>query len=110
MLNVLQLDPRAYLVCSTEYPMFFCLFQFLQQHQDTCMQVFLESIVTAKVTVEHEYLTLLFHIDGFQHPLLLGAAGIWPSKTMLPMSVSDFLEIRLPITRGGCICIHLGCI
>jgi hypothetical protein len=68
------------------------------------MQVFLESIVTAKVTVEHEYLNLFFHIDGFQHPLLLGVTDIWLSQSTLPISVSDFLEIQLPIIRGKCLC------
>ncbi|CCL98524.1 uncharacterized protein FIBRA_00523 [Fibroporia radiculosa] len=53
MLMLLRLDPQAY----TTY-------------KDRFIDVLLESMVSPKVTIEHEYMALLFSIDYLRHPLL----------------------------------------
>jgi len=71
-----------------------------QQHQDTFLEVLFESIATAQVTVEHEYLALLFKIDGFQHHLLHGINCIPLFKeSVIRISILDFLDFRLSIVK-----------
>ncbi|EGO22248.1 hypothetical protein SERLADRAFT_472803, partial [Serpula lacrymans var. lacrymans S7.9] len=41
-------------------------------YKDYFVEVLLESIVSATVTLEHEYMSLLFSIDRLHHPLLRG--------------------------------------
>jgi hypothetical protein len=41
-----------------------------QSHKDIFFDVLLESLVTRTITMEHEYASLLFSVDGLRHPLL----------------------------------------
>jgi hypothetical protein len=43
-----------------------------QSHKDNFFDVLFESLVTLELTIEHQYVSLLFSIDGLQHPLLDG--------------------------------------
>ncbi|OSX59709.1 hypothetical protein POSPLADRAFT_1048198 [Postia placenta MAD-698-R-SB12] len=79
MLSVLQLDPSAY-----------------SSYKERFIDVLLESIVTAKVTIEHEYLSLLWSIDGLRHPLFRGMPCEVPADTTdYNISRREFLENRL---------------
>jgi hypothetical protein len=46
----------------------------LQSYQDRFIDVLLESLVSSTVTMEHEYVSLLFSVDGLRHPLLHNVA------------------------------------
>ncbi|KAH9949775.1 Mus7/MMS22 family-domain-containing protein, partial [Amylocystis lapponica] len=81
MFMLLQLDPSA-------YPLY----------KERFVDVMMENIVTAKVTIEHEYVCLLFSIDGLRHPLFHGV----PCEPIedspdFKMSKTDFLDKRLSI-------------
>jgi len=45
---------------------------FFQSHKDNFFDVLFESLVASELTMEHQYVSLLFSIDGLQHPLLDG--------------------------------------
>jgi len=53
MYMFLRLDPSSY-----------------PSHRDRFIDVLLESLVSLTVTIEHEYVSLLFSVDGLQHLLL----------------------------------------
>ncbi|KAI0788864.1 Mus7/MMS22 family-domain-containing protein [Abortiporus biennis] len=55
MFKLLQLDPMTY-----------------QTEQDRFLELFLVSLVTMKVTIEHEYVALVLSNDGLQHEFLQG--------------------------------------
>jgi len=79
MLTVLQLDPSAY-----------------PTYKDRFVDILLESIVTPKVTIEHEYMSLLLSIDGLRHPLLRDMpCEREEGMTDYKISRKEFLERRL---------------
>ena len=43
-----------------------------QSHKDNFFDVLFESLVTPELTMEHQYVSLLFSVDGLQHPLVDG--------------------------------------
>ncbi|KZT67297.1 hypothetical protein DAEQUDRAFT_694424 [Daedalea quercina L-15889] len=79
MLMVLRLDPAAY---------FAYQFQFLD--------VLMQALVAVKVTIEHEYMSLLCSIDGLRHPLLDGMPlSLDPETADYMITRKDFLNKRL---------------
>ena len=42
------------------------------KHKDSFFDVLFESLVTSELTIEHQYISLLFSVDGLQHPLVDG--------------------------------------
>jgi len=56
-------------------------------------------MVSAKITIENEYMSLLFSIDGLQHPLLC-TVPCQPIGTIdYSISKADFLTQRLSIIK-----------
>jgi hypothetical protein len=43
-----------------------------QDHKQQFFQVWLSSLVTTRISHEHEFTYYILHIDGFRHPLLHG--------------------------------------
>ncbi|KAH7927866.1 hypothetical protein BV22DRAFT_245793 [Leucogyrophana mollusca] len=77
--TLLQLDPGAYLA-----------------HKDHFIAVLLESAVSATTTLEHQYTSLVFSVDGLQHPLLRGVPCELPiGSTRFDISKARYTEIRL---------------
>jgi hypothetical protein len=73
----------------------------LQDQKDLFIKVLLESLVSAKITIENEYMSLLFSVDGLQHPLLYAVpCQIIPGTTNFNISKAEFLTQRLPIMNG----------
>lgn len=65
------------------------------------IQVLLESMVVERVTIENEYVSLLFSIDDLQHPLLHGVPFQHNRATnAYEISTAEFLNLRLPILDG----------
>ncbi|TDL22229.1 hypothetical protein BD410DRAFT_749010 [Rickenella mellea] len=72
-----------------------------QKFQHTFLSVFLESMVTARVSLEHEYVSLLLSIDSLRHPMLCNL----PVKRNAPnqefeLTKSEFIDLRLSILEG----------
>ncbi|OBZ69025.1 hypothetical protein A0H81_11232 [Grifola frondosa] len=81
MYMVLQLDPSAY-----------------PAYTDRFTDVLFESLVPSRVTLEHDYVSLLFSIDGLRHPLLHDIPCELPDNTIdYKLSAEDFSEKRLDI-------------
>ncbi|KAF9646529.1 hypothetical protein BDM02DRAFT_3171519 [Thelephora ganbajun] len=55
MFMLLVLDPASY-----------------TSHKNNFFDVLFESLVTSEITMEHQYVSILFSIDGLQHPLVDG--------------------------------------
>ncbi|KAI0079439.1 hypothetical protein K474DRAFT_1639613 [Panus rudis PR-1116 ss-1] len=78
MLRLLDLDPTAY-----------------TPHQDRFLEVFIQCLVTARVTLEHRYVSLVLSIDGLRYPFFQGL----PIERLNPardfeVTISSFLEGR----------------
>ena len=43
-----------------------------QSHKENFFDVLFESLATPELTMEHQYISLLFSVDGLQHPLVDG--------------------------------------
>jgi len=83
MFMLLRSDPEAYATRS-----------------DLFVKVLLESIVAAKVTIENEYVAMLFSIDRLRHPLLrnvLCQRSLHTSEFVI--SIPEFLTMRLPVVN-----------
>ncbi|PCH39845.1 hypothetical protein WOLCODRAFT_142800 [Wolfiporia cocos MD-104 SS10] len=79
MLMLLRLDPSAY-----------------DAFTDRFINILLESMVAVTVTLEHEYTSLLFSIDGLHHSLLRGMpCERHPGSAELSISRKEFLDRRL---------------
>ncbi|KII85768.1 hypothetical protein PLICRDRAFT_44168 [Plicaturopsis crispa FD-325 SS-3] len=83
MFMMLRLDPPAYLT-----------------HTDRFLDVLLESMVSPKITLENEYMSLLFSIDGLAHPLLRGVPCQLEPGVDLEMSRGEFLNCRQAILKA----------
>ena len=58
-------------------------------------------MVSPKVTMENEYVSLLFSIDGLEHPLLHGIpCGFAPGTVEYKISGLDFVNLRFQILDG----------
>lgn len=56
----------------------------------------MQALVAAKVTIEHEYMSLLCSIDGLRHPLLEYLPCVRDEETAdYKISRKDFLDKRL---------------
>ncbi|KAH7914631.1 Mus7/MMS22 family-domain-containing protein [Hygrophoropsis aurantiaca] len=77
-LTLLQLDPSAYLA-----------------HRDHFISILLESSVCARVTLEHEYVSIVFTLDGLQHPLLRGITCDLPADSVR----YEISKVQFPATR-----------
>ncbi|TFY61854.1 hypothetical protein EVJ58_g4250 [Rhodofomes roseus] len=83
MMMVLRLDPSAY----SAYQ-----FQFLD--------VLLQCLVAAKITIEHEYMSLLCSIDGLRHPLLEDMPCTQDAESAdYKISRKDFADKRLSFVQ-----------
>lgn len=70
----------------------------MQTRNDIFVKVLLESIVAAKVTIENEYMSLVFSIDRLRYPLLRHIPCQPPSPTSVySISVLEYMTLRLPI-------------
>lgn len=103
MLMLLRLDPETYTVSG--YPnvsgavthLSFFYFYSMQTHVDLFIKVLLESMVSAKVTIENEYMALIFSIDKLRHPILRRVpCQPEPETSDYHISINDFLTLRLP--------------
>jgi hypothetical protein len=99
MIMILRLDPVAYTVGYTSFAFsdsfsdFFC-----KTYREEFLKVLWESLVSSKITIEHEYASLLFSIDGLRHPLLRGLpCHLGPNDVDLDMTKQTFLNLRLQI-------------
>lgn len=73
----------------------------MQQHVDQFIKVLLESIMSAKVTIENEYMGLVFSIDKLRHPLLRHVpCQPEPGTSDYHISTIDFLTLRLPAVNS----------
>ncbi|KDQ61632.1 hypothetical protein JAAARDRAFT_31105 [Jaapia argillacea MUCL 33604] len=87
MYKVLQLDPSAYV-----------------GYQDRFMEAFSESLVSADVTSEHKYISLVLAVDGLHHPLLRGISWLPTAATFdHELSKTEFLSVRLSLIKGICL-------
>ncbi|OCH87959.1 hypothetical protein OBBRIDRAFT_758971 [Obba rivulosa] len=81
MSTLLQLDLEAY----HDYP-------------ERFIRVLIESLVAARPTFEHEYVSLVFSADGLRHPLLRNIpCDIPEGSTQCKVTATDFVEKRVPI-------------
>ena len=77
------------------------LINLFQSHKDNFFDVLFESVVTPEVTMEHQYVSLLFSIDGLQHPLVGGLALQRGLDGDYLVTKLDFEPLRLTsITRA----------
>ncbi|KAH7890678.1 Mus7/MMS22 family-domain-containing protein [Phlebopus sp. FC_14] len=80
-LTLLRLDPRAYPTYKNDF-----------------VGVFLVSTLSQKTTIEHEFASLLFTLDGLQHPLLRGAPfAPLPGSRKFDISRDEYERARLPL-------------
>lgn len=101
MLTVLQLDPSAYFV--SDIPECQCVVSshYLQTYQFQFIDVLMQALAAAKVTIEHEYMSLLFSIDGLRHPLLEDMPCMREEEAAdFKMSQKDFLDKRLSFVQS----------
>ena len=56
-----------------------------------------ESLVTPELTIEHQYASLLFSIDGLRHPLVDGLALQKSLDGDFVVTGTDFKPLRLSI-------------
>lgn len=73
------------------------------------MEVLFQAIVSAKITLENEYMALVFTADKLRHPMLHNI----PCQprigfTDYAISTSDFLALRVPAIEGESISIHIA--
>ena len=61
------------------------------------MRVFLESVVTPKVSVEHNFMSFLFAAGGLQHPLLSDLPLVAIPTDGHSISAANFLACRLTV-------------
>lgn len=64
------------------------------------MEVLLEALVTSTVTMEHQYVSLLFSVDGLQHPLLREIVCERQEGGDYVISQDAFVEFRVQILSG----------
>jgi hypothetical protein len=57
----------------------------------------MESLATPKVSVEHDYMFLLFSAGGLQHPLLTDLPLVAIPTDDYGMSVKNFLACRVTV-------------
>lgn len=105
MHRLLQCDPTAYRVSLRVMLFFRIWFHGLpwekKANQDTFLQVLMESMIPFKVTLEAEYASLLFSIDGLRH-VMLRDLPIERSEASgdFHISKAHFLELRIDIVAG----------
>ncbi|KAL6308241.1 Mus7/MMS22 family-domain-containing protein [Sparassis latifolia] len=86
MFMLLQLDPSAY-----------------PTYTDRFIDIFMESIVTARVSFEHDFTSLLFSIDGLRYPLFRDLPCELPEdSTDYKLSKKNFLDGRIAIVEKIC--------
>ena len=62
------------------------------------MTVLLESMVSKRLTLENEYVALVFSIDQLRHPLLRRVPCLpKPGSSDCVISATEFRTLRLPI-------------
>lgn len=62
------------------------------------MTILLESMVSKRLTLENEYVALVFSIDQLRHPLLRHVpCEAKPGSSDFVISVAEFKTLRLPI-------------
>jgi hypothetical protein len=58
-------------------------------------------MVSPKITIENEYASLLFSIDGLEHPLLRGIPYVLaPGMRDYEISRVEFVDLRFQILNG----------
>lgn len=68
----------------------------------------MQALVTAKVSIEHEYMSLLCSIDGLRHPLLEYIPSVRDEETTeYKISRKEFLDKRLSFAQREIIS-HFG--
>lgn len=98
MFMLLRFDPEAYIVSQRSAALLTYLqLMSLQTRNDVFIEVLLESMAAAKVTIENEYMSLVFSIDRLRHPLLRHVP-CQPSieSSDYVISVPEFFTLRLP--------------
>jgi len=81
---VLQLDPGAYLT-----------------YQDRFLDVLIQSLVSACITIEHEYTSLLFSIDLLRDPLFANILCIrLPEDGDIDLTIPQFEALRIEILHS----------
>jgi len=89
----------------------FCLYLLslnccLQTNQDLFLKTFFECLATAKGTLAHKYVSLLFTVDGLQHQLLKGIRGMLELVgNRFDISISCFMDLRVSMIEGKRDCI-----
>ncbi|KAF8579909.1 hypothetical protein K439DRAFT_1394210 [Ramaria rubella] len=84
MLAVLQLDPYA--------------FKPLEKH---ILVLWMESIVSPEVTIEHSFVARVLTVDGLRHALFQNLpCAIDPDTGNLAFGVNQFKELRLPLVQA----------
>ena len=72
-----------------------------QSHKDNFFDVLFESLVTSELTMEHQYVSLLFSVDGLQHPLINGLVLQRGLDGDYPVTEQDLKPLRqATITRA----------
>lgn len=96
MFMLLVLDPASYTVSTTRSvrPLL-GLTSTIQSHKDNFFDVLFESLVTSELTMEHQYVSLLFSVDGLQHPLVDGLLLQRGLDGDYLVTESDFEPLRL---------------
>ena len=99
MFKVLEFDPAAYKVSTSHEPAHNKLLNRpcgIQKDQDRFLEVFMQSLATSKLTLEHKYASLLFSIDGLCHQFL---RNVFPGEVNnsgdYSLSEQEFAEYRI---------------
>lgn len=73
----------------------------VQKLKDYFIETLFNCLIPVKVTVEHDFLSCIFSIDGLRHPLLRNLpVTLPPYPKILALSKNDFTTSRDKFLRG----------
>lgn len=78
-----------------------CTFHF-KRERTTFLKVFLEALISFKLTIEHDYVSLVLSIDGLKHSLLSGLTVASDARNGdIQLSKQQFLLLRPKIISSS---------
>ncbi|KAG8878846.1 hypothetical protein FRB97_002173 [Tulasnella sp. 331] len=83
LLTMLRVDPASYV-----------------RNQGWCLSVWLTALVTARLTREHEYTSMLLNADKMRNPLLCDLPFVADEDWKYTVTLQDVEEMRLPTLRA----------
>lgn len=73
----------------------------IKEYTNEAVVVLLKALITAKVSLEHDYLAEMLSVDGMRHPLLRKIpCEPKPGTNEYAISAADFITLRSSILDG----------